>query len=269
MLSSREAYRLLDVGGTAIKCADGRSIPSRSGGTGEQIAQALRLAVGETAALRGLGVAIPGPFDYQEGIFRMDHKFAAVKGISFRTLAGIPDVIPVRFLHDVNAPLAGAIRMLHLEQGNTALVTLGTGLGFSYALRGEVQCSSEGSPARSLWNAPAEDGGILEDRISARGIKAAYLLKTGDDSPSVADIARLAYAGDAAAIEVFAHLGDYLGKALQGIFQEMGIDSLLMGGQISKSLSLMLEPLQRRLDGVRILPVPEGAVFEGLSTLFE
>ena len=260
---------LLDVGGTFVKGSDGRQIPVHSDGSREEIASALKLAIGPLDDVSGVGVAIPGPFDYRGGIFLMRHKFAAVYGESFRALAQIPEAVPVKFLHDVNAPLAGAIRMLHLEQGNTALVTLGTGLGFSYALRGEVQCSSEGSPARSLWNAPAEDGGILEDRISARGIKAAYLLKTGDDSPSVADIARLSYAGDAAAIEVFAHLGDYLGKALQGIFQEMGIDSLLMGGQISKSLSLMLEPLQRRLDGVRILPVPEGAVFEGLSTLFE
>ena len=42
-----------------------------------------------------------------------------------------------------------------------------------------------------------------------------------------------------------------------------------MGGQIAKSLSLMLRPLQNRLEKVRILPVPERAVFEGLSSLFE
>ena len=45
--------------------------------------------------------------------------------------------------------------------------------------------------------------------------------------------------------------------------------TLLVGGQIANSLSLMLRPLQNRLEGIRILPVPEGAVFEGLSTLFE
>ena len=268
-MSYSSAYRLLDVGGTFIKCADGRQVPVCSDGSREEIAAALQEAIGPTDNLKGVGIAIPGPFDYAQGVFLMKHKFSAVYGCSFRELARLPEHVELRCHHDVNAMLRGAIHMLGLEKGNTALVTLGTGLGFAYAVDGRVQLNGTGSPARSLWNIPLEGGGILEDRISARGIQAAYVQKTGVSTQSVLTIAQRAYAGEEAARDVFSDLGDQLGKALESIVHELRTDKLLMGGQIAKSLSLMLPPLQDRLEGIRILPVPEGAVFEGLSTLFD
>lgn len=267
-MSYSEEYRLLDVGGTFIKRADGRQVPIRSDGSREEIASALKEAIGRPEGLKGVGIAIPGPFDYAGGIFRMKHKFSAVYGISFRELTQLPEDITLRFHHDVNAVLRGAIRMLGLERGNTALVTLGTGLGFAYSVDGQVQYNESGSPARSLWNIPLEDGGILEDRISARGIRTAYAGLTGDDTQSAYAIAQLAYGGDEAALEVFSDLGSRLGEALEDLLPELRIDTLLVGGQIAKSLSLMRRPLQNRLEGIRIQSVPDGAVFEGLSTLF-
>lgn len=268
-MSYSSGYRLLDVGGTFVKCTDGRQVPIPSDGSREAIAAALVDAVGPAEGLKGVGIAIPGPFDYVHGVFLMKHKFSSVYGCSFRDLARLPESVELKCHHDVNAMLRGAIHKLGLEKENTALVTLGTGLGFAYAVDGQVQYNAMGSPACNLWNIPLEGGGILEDRISARGIRAAYVRLTGNDEPSVQTIARRAYSGEESALEVFSDLGDQLGKALAGLAGELDIDTLLMGGQIAKSLSLMLRPLQNRLEGIRILPVPEGAVFEGLSTLFD
>ena len=268
-MSFSSAYRLLDVGGTFVKCADGRQVPIPSDGSREAIAAALADAVGPAEALKGVGIAIPGPFDYAHGIFLMEHKFSAAYGCSFRELARLPEHVELKCHHDVNAMLRGAIHMLGLEKGNTALVTLGTGLGFAYAVDGRVRYNDMGSPARSLWNIPLAGGGILEDEISARGIRAAYVRLTGNDRLSVHAIARRAYGGEESALRVFSDLGDRLGEALEGPAGELDTDTLLMGGQIAKSLSLMIRPLQNRLEGIRILPVPEGAVFKGLSTLFD
>ena len=96
-MMNSEAYRLLDVGGTYIKCADGSQVPVPSGGSREAIAAALKKAVGPTDGLRGIAVAIPGPFDFTQGIFLMEHKFAAVKGQRFRSLAEVPETVPLRF----------------------------------------------------------------------------------------------------------------------------------------------------------------------------
>lgn len=270
-MNSDGKYLFLDVGGTFIKCSDGRCIPSCSGGTREQIAGALRQAVGSPDGLAGIGVAIPGPFDFRNGIFRMEHKFAAVKGMDFRSLAGLPDAVPVRFLHDVHAALAGAIHSLGLE-GNTALVTLGTGLGFGYAVGGKIQANEKGSPARNLYDIPCP-GGILEDQVSARGIRNAYTRLCGDSSASALQIAQRAFAGDLAAQEAFSNAGTALGEHLAPVAEELGIDTLLLGGQIARSFFLMERPVRNALEGApslkRIALLPEGAVFQGLATLYE
>ena len=267
MLSS-DAYRLLDVGGTFIKCADGRQIPISSDGSAEVIADAIRKAIGPTDGLKGIGVAIPGPFDYKEGIFMMDHKFASVKGQSFHSLAGLPSSFPIKFHHDVNVLLRGAIRMLGLYKQNSALVTIGTGLGFTYAIHGAVQYNALGSPAIHLWNKPY-NGGILEDVVSARGIRIAYARKSGDGTQSAYGVAQKAYAGNADAIAVFENVGTLIGQAVKEATKYIPLQTLFIGGQIGKSLSLMLPKMQAVLDGVKIEPAPADAVFEGLSSLFE
>ena len=264
---------LLDVGGSYIKCADGRQIPISSDGSREVIVQALKSAVsfrpkpeGRSGEISQIGVAIPGPFDYKNGIFLMKHKFASVYGERFQDLVGL--TCDIRFMHDVNAVLKGAIRQLGLGHGITALVTLGTGLGFSYAIDGVTQESETGSPAKSVWNLPYQ-GGILEDTVSARGIRIAYARKTGDGTQSAYSIAHRAYSGDIAAMEVYDNIGKILGDALEPIHEELDFDTLLLGGQIAKSLSLMIKPMEAAMPGITIRQAPDGAVFRGLETLFE
>lgn len=263
---------LLDIGGTYIKCSDGRTVGTNAFGSRDEITQALREAVGPLDGLTGIGVAVPGPFNYTNGTFLMTHKFGSVHGERFPDLVLPPDCpeSPVfRYAHDVAIMLEGAIRMLDLKYTNTALVTLGTGLGFCHSINGIVQYNQSGSPAFSLWNQPAPGGGILEDKVSARGISAEYGRKTGRNGLSPKQIANLAHSGDILAADTFSAVGETLGENIQEILNRMGIKTLLMGGQISSSLDLMLAPLQEELPDVCIKKVPGEAVFHGLSTLFE
>ena len=124
---------LLDVGGTFIKCSDGREIPIDSAGSREAISAALREAVGDATHV---AIAIPGPFDYGNGVFLMKHKFAAVYGERFADLvkpaldhSGRSEGITFRFIHDVNATLLGEMAS-EGKEGRLALITVGTGLGF-------------------------------------------------------------------------------------------------------------------------------------------
>ena len=50
---------LLDIGGTFIKCSDGREIPIDSAGSREEIVSSLRQSV---EGYDSASVAIPGPF---------------------------------------------------------------------------------------------------------------------------------------------------------------------------------------------------------------
>ena len=134
--NSAEVVLALDVGGTYIKSAlfcTGRMIrrlplvPSRSDSGKAEIAAAIQAAIAQAGTFSRLAVSVPGPFDYQDGIFRMTHKFAAVNGCSFQELSG---GVSGTFLHDADAFLLGelihgAARGFQICGG----VTLGTGLG--------------------------------------------------------------------------------------------------------------------------------------------
>lgn len=275
---------LLDIGGTFTKSvvADSGgellpgseySHPMPSDGTRDEICDSLRATVARGAAfavrhglqMAGIGVAVPGPFDYAHGIPRMTHKFQAVNGVSLadmlRELPGVGPGMPLAFVHDVNAVLLGELARGNARGfRNAAVVTLGTGLGFACALDGEVQYSPLGSPRISIYNRPCRDG-ILEDWVSKRGFLRTYAELTGraDLALTVADLGRMAGEGDAAARETFAAVGGILAGSLADLLAELRIGCLLFGGQISRSFALLEPALREGLRGVtcleRIAPV--------------
>ena len=284
---------LLDVGGTFIKSALGvagkgalegtfRSIPMSSAGTAEEIANAFRAAVSvqiiraeqEGYAVDTVCAAIPGPFDYEKGIFLMKHKFAAVYGLSFRQILG--DVIApgtrLAFVHDVNGALLGAMTAdPSLKEGSVAMITLGTGLGFTYAVDGQVQKSETGSPAKGLWNA-SYNGGILEDYVSRRGIIRIYKdlggkLAEGED---VKDISLRARSGEKAALEAFSKVGQHLAAGASQVIADLDIRQIIFGGQISRSFDLieksLCEGLPRNVK-VGVSSDIEGLVLVGTAAL--
>lgn len=284
---------LLDVGGTFVKSALGiagkgavegsfMSTPISSDGTAEEITEAFRNAVAgqvKRASEEGYGVeavcaALPGPFDYNNGIFLMKHKFAAVYGVSFREILG--DVIApetrLAFVHDVNGALLGALSTdPSLKDGNVAMVTLGTGLGFTYAVNGEVQISETGSPAKGLWNAPYM-GGILEEYVSRRGILRLYAEQRGvlGEGEDVKEISLRARSGEEAALKAFALAGSHLAAGAEQLIADLGIRQIIFGGQISRSFDLMEESLLKGLpEGVNVKASSdiEGLVLVGASAL--
>lgn len=289
---------LLDVGGTFIKCSDGREIPIRSDGGRGEISSSFTEAVGGFCrdAVSGLGsgaathetgfsacgakpgygiaVAIPGPFDYERGIFLMRHKFASVHGESFREVAGVPECVELRFTHDVNAMLHG-----EMTYGNgrgfsrVALVTLGTGLGFSMSIDGHILKNEAGSPLVSIFSLPYRDG-ILEDYASKRGFLRTFRSLGGQGADTVKEIAALADGGDTAALETFRSVGATIAWVISPILKEHGIECLLLGGQISRSFRFMEPALREGLsDTARlrsISPVSDfdNATFNGLRAMF-
>ena len=113
--NAAEMILTLDIGGTLIKSAVFRAgelirklpqVSSCSGGSRDEIASAIRSAVRQAGPVDRIAVSIPGPFDYASGIFRMEHKFAAVKDCAF---GDFTDGIPVSYIHDANAFLLGEL----------------------------------------------------------------------------------------------------------------------------------------------------------------
>ena len=265
-------FLLLDVGGTFVKSVVATlggellpntetSVPINSDGTREEIEQSFATVVANGKAiaeyngyvLAGVGIAFPGPFDYNTGISYMTHKFAALEKLSvkefFHSLPEIGADMPVVFMHDVTAAVLGELNF-GAAQGynNVAIVTLGTGLGFSHTANGEIQYSAMGSPSVSIYNRPYREG-VLEDYASKRGFLRAYAEVRGEANPenlTVAMIGGMCGEGNADALKAFENVGEILATELKPLLAELNIECLLFGGQISRSFRFM-EPTIARL----------------------
>ena len=293
MMKNKSHIILLDVGGTFIKSSLGiasqgavegtfDSTPIESDGTAEQIEASFREAVAGQMkraahagyAIEAVCVVMPGPFNYKEGIFLMKHKFASVYGRSFREILGdviSPDV-RVAFAHDVNGALTGALTLRpELRKGVTAMSTLGTGLGFAYAVNGIVAQSEEGSPARNLWDKPYGTG-ILEDYVSRRAILRFYkelggILSEGEDVKEIAD---KAHHGEEKALEAFRSAGRHYVAGARDLIVELGVSHLLFAGQIARSFDLMEDEIKKGFGAdvhVSVVDDIQGTVLVGIASM--
>ncbi len=274
-----KVYLTIDAGGTYLKSAilspEGVIIKnsffmtrSYSKGSGKMILQAFRYTVHHGIAmimksgleLEGIGIAIPGPFDYEKGIPLMEHKFGGIYGMDLRTaiqdIAGLSTVPPVAFIHDANAVLAGEIWTGNAQgYDNVALITLGTGLGFAFSQNGVIQLNKMGGPCLSIYKLPFRQG-ILEDYTAQRGFLEIYGELSGKSDTTgikVSDIGRWADEGDKASLDTFLNVGEILAETLKDILIEKNIQCLLFGGQISRSFHHMENSLKSGLKEMKLL----------------
>lgn len=273
-LSNPECVLTLDAGGTAIKLglvtadtlggriSELRQVPMPSEGRAAEIeaayAQATRLGV--ECAMRGgleivgISVSTPGPFDYADGVSLMDHKCAAIKGMSVRGfIQKAAGPVPVRFIHDALAFLLGELAFdPERPHRNPCAATIGTGIGFAAMANGRLLRNSQGGPAISVYTKPYRDG-TAEDYVSKRGILGCYRRHGGTGEPSVKDIADRAQNGEVLCAQVFEETGACLAEILAPVICEGGFDRLILGGQIAKSGELLASPVRRGLAGIGLL----------------
>ena len=208
-------------------------------------------ALGEGLEIGGIGICIPGPFDYAEGICRMRHKYASIYGIPLRPwFEEVLGGIEVTFLHDSEAFLKGAIRLSGLNYNRACGVIIGTGLGFAVSQNQVVLRNLAGGPKISIFQMHYKDG-TAEDYVSKRGIIRRYQELNGETRRrEVLEIANAARNGEAAAIRVFRETGTHLAAILHDIIGENEMECLFLGGAISKSAELFLPQLKEGLLGI-------------------
>ena len=277
-MTGHKTFLTIDAGGTYLKSAvlnsEGEvlegsfvSINAFSGGSKEEILLAFRETIIKGlkfidiagTKLDSIGVAFPGPFDCINGIPLLKHKFLNIYGVnmreSFREIPGISPDIPISFIPDAHAVLSG-----ELWKGNaqgfpdTAIVTLGTGLGFAFSKNGIVQSNSLGGPLVTIYKLPYKEG-TLEDYIGRNGILKNYSEISGNsiEGIEVSDIGKCADEGNVDCIRTFSEVGRILAINLKNILQENGIQCLLFGGQISRSFHHMEKALKQGLKDVESL----------------
>jgi glucokinase len=200
----------------------------------------------------GAALAVPFPFDTDAGVSLMEHKLKPLYGKDLR------GALAHRFgwawdqflfLNDACAYLLGEVGDGSLKGARRAAgLTLGTGVGSAFAIDGHCQSDGIGvPPGGEIWNLPYA-GGIVEDLISTRAIKAEYLARTGLER-DVAEIAADAATEDDAR-EVFEEFGVHLGEVLRDVIAPFHPDMVVIGGGISRSAPLFLPTAEQQIHGL-------------------
>ena len=182
-----------------------------------------------------IGIAMPGPFDYANGIslIQNQNKYDALYGLQVKQLLAqaleiSPDDICLQ--NDAACFLQGeAFAGAAIGFRRSIGITLGTGLGSALYRHGHTE-------SLDLWNTPF-NGTIAEDHLSTRWFERRYAELTGRPVRGVKELAVLVEQEDAAR-QVFDEFAGNLGLFLRSIIQQEAPDALIIGGNIAHAYAL-------------------------------
>jgi len=215
--------------------------------------------------LVGIGIGTPGPLELPVGILRNPPNLVGWDGFPLRETVERALGRVVLLENDANlAALAewlfGAGR--HYACDSMCMLTLGTGVGSGFILRGTIWNGMHGMGGEAGHVPVTEDGvpcgcgghGCLEQYASAKAIcrmaqERGVELRTPGDLTAEA-VANLAANHEAAAMAVFRQVGKSLGIALAGLINTLNLPLYAIGGGVAKAWDLfapaMFEEIEQR-----------------------
>ena len=231
--------------------------------------------------LQGIGIAMPGPFNYTDGISLIKgvNKYNSLYGINIKeALKNQLDIdydLPVIFENDASCfGLGECISGQAKGFKKVIAITLGTGLGACFIEENKVLHNGSGVPKGGfLYNVPFKDG-IAEDYISSRWVMETFKGITGE-SLTVKEISVKAEANDKEAINIFLRLSENIAELLTPWIKSFQADCLVIGGGIAQSSNVFL-PLKKSLQDKSGISIPikisdkmELSAIAGAAGLFE
>lgn len=234
--------------------------------------RAIRACAAKTspATVKGVGLAIPGPFTYEEGVCRItpyQSKYEQMFGVNFRQyLSNALDSVakPVVFNNDAACFALGEY-FRGGAQGfkRPVIVTLGTGFGASFLKEGRPQTQgSDVPPDGELWHVPYKTG-IADDFFSTRWLVAEWQRLTGHTVAGGKEIAQAALKGDPTAKKIYRTFGENLADFVAPWLAKFGADAFVIGGNLARDWDLYVPALEAGLatrlpSGIAVKPCELG-----------
>ena len=256
-------------GGAVREPLDTHASPSAVLGVFEHAIRACAARIGP-AAVKGVGLAIPGPFAYGEGVCRItpfQNKYEQMFGVNFRQyLCNALDSAdkPVVFNND-----AACFALGEYFRGGAhgferpVVITLGTGFGASFIREGRPRTQgADVPPDGELWHVPYKTG-IADDFFSTRWLVAEWLRLTGTAIAGGKEIAHAALKGDAVAKKIYRTFGENLAEFVAPWLARFGADAFVIGGNIARDWDLYVPALEAGLaarlpSGIAVRPCELG-----------
>jgi glucokinase len=207
----------------------------------------------KTENIKGLGFAMPGPFDYVNGValFKGVPKFENLYGFSIsdaiRSTIEVPDDFPVRFMNDASA-FAVAESWTGKAKGTkrSVAITLGTGFGSAFIEGNIPVVDGQDVPKMGcVWHLPFHDG-IADEYFSTRWFVKEYAAISGITVSGVKELAEKVQL-DLLAGVVFKEFGVNLATFLAPWLMRFGAEVLVIGGNISHAWNLFGDPFTKML----------------------
>lgn len=184
---------------------------------------------GDSAEFR-IGIAMPGPFDYPNGIslIKDQGKLLSLYGLSVRDLlAERLGILPknISFTNDAEAFLSGeSYAGAGRDFQNSIGITLGTGLGSAIKVYDVVKDAK-------LWTAPFRTG-IAEDYLGTDWFIRFAKEQFGKEITGVKDLLRAGF-DEKMADSIFEEFGKTLGEFLFPYIIRLHSEGVVLGGKVS------------------------------------
>jgi len=189
--------------------------------------------------LAGIGFAMPGPFDYPNGIalFKRVEKYESLYGVNIseqlRLRLQLGANMPFRYINDATAfAIAEAWIGKAGNYSRVIALTLGTGFGSAFIHNGIPVLLGETVPEMGcVWHIPYKNG-IANDYFSTPWFTRKYFEKTGVKVSGVKEIAESA-GNDEVAFSLFKEYGSDMGDFLAPWIEKFDAGVIVIGGNIT------------------------------------
>lgn len=229
----------------------------------------------------GVGFAMPGPFDYVNGIalFKGVPKYGNLYGFNvgdaMRSSLELPEEFRFRFINDASSFAIGEAWAGKAAGSRRSMaITLGTGFGSAFIEDKIPVVEGPQVPEFGcVWHLPFGNS-IADDHFSTRWFINEYKTVSGREVSGVKELAEIA-ATDPGAAELFLRFGRNLGHFLSPWLKGFGAEVLVIGGNISNAGNLFLGELQQSFNDdnciirVGLSELKEDAALLGSAFLFD
>lgn len=203
--------------------------------------------------IKGIGFAMPGPFDYVKGISYIKGvaKYDNLYGVNVTEAVseslGIHDGFLIRFMNDASSFAVGEAWAGSAARFNRSLsITFGTGFGSAFiSKRIPIVDGTEVPKLGCIYHLPYRDG-IADDYFSTRGLLARYKKLSGVELNGVKELAALAET-DTQVKDLFIDFGDKAAIFLALWLKKFRAEILVVGGNISHAYNLFGDIFEARL----------------------
>jgi glucokinase len=231
--------------------------------------------------LKGIGFAMPGPFDYPNGIalFERVEKYESLYGISIIEemikRLGLDKDTQIRFINDATSfAIAEAWIGKASEYERMLALTLGTGFGSAFLDKGIPVIEGDLVPQMGcVWHLPFLNG-IADDYFSTRWFVDSFASQTGIVVHGVKEIANLVDTNPEAR-ELFNTYGTNMGHFLAPWLKKFDAEVVVIGGNITGSYDLFGSGLFNSLSlaglktEIRLSELKEDAAIIGSARLID